>query len=324
MHDHYYSGPLTVETAPVIVELMLRVLGDRPYTFTTLNEGFRPGSSIGLKTQIERLAPEKATSKQAIIAVTHTRASGPPWAQIIVNDTYGVWGFSEHPETFISIDGGSLDRGIYVRQRVGAGHLVHWKVAPLGNPAWMHAHIRSGLSQDNPDTSLQQEKRPMIDVKAIQVLLAEVNDRRGLSLLAKGDLFDRAIGMLQGIIAPTPADHAPTAIDVRPDPEKDWPPVSLSKLVGMQVADITGWLTTEFGDSTFELSEVVFVDGTRLSCEGEHDLPYLVSYGNENSPASYTDALLERIRKERDGDDDDSDDSDDSDAWEPIDLTVRP
>lgn len=134
MHDHYH-GPLTVETAPVIVELMMRVLGDRPYTFTVLNEGFEPSSSMGLKTQIERLAPEKATSKQAIIAVTHTLAGGTPWAQIIVNDTYGVWGFSEHPETFVSIDTGYFDHGIYVRQRVGAGHLVHWKVKPLGDIA---------------------------------------------------------------------------------------------------------------------------------------------------------------------------------------------
>jgi hypothetical protein len=58
--------------------------------------------------------------------------------------------------------------------------------------------------------------------------------------------------------------------------------ISLVKLCGDRIiADIEGYLTTEFGSPVFKMSKVVFTDGTHLDCEGEHDLPYLVEYNRK-------------------------------------------
>lgn len=51
--------------------------------------------------------------------------------------------------------------------------------------------------------------------------------------------------------------------------------ISLEKVHGKAVKDIHGYITTEFGDPTFQISRVVFEDGTFVFAEGEHDLPYL-------------------------------------------------
>lgn len=52
--------------------------------------------------------------------------------------------------------------------------------------------------------------------------------------------------------------------------------IDLAKLVGKEIANISGYITTEFGDPTFQLSRIIFTDGTFLWVEGEHDLPYVV------------------------------------------------
>lgn len=51
--------------------------------------------------------------------------------------------------------------------------------------------------------------------------------------------------------------------------------ISLAKLTGQPVIDIHGYITRNFGESTFQLTRVVFADGTQIQVEGEHDLPYL-------------------------------------------------
>jgi hypothetical protein len=125
-----YHGPFTVEAAPRVLALLQELIGDpaTPYVFTCYNEGFSPESGIGLEGRVERVAPESALNGEAISLTIHERENGgPPWAHIIVCDTYGVWSFSGE-DAYVSI---SLHDGLYVRQRVGAGHLVHWKVKPL-------------------------------------------------------------------------------------------------------------------------------------------------------------------------------------------------
>jgi hypothetical protein len=57
----------------------------------------------------------------------------------------------------------------------------------------------------------------------------------------------------------------------------DWE-LSLVKLAGKSIKDITGYISEEFGTPTFKMHTVVFEDGLEMGCEGEHDMPYLVNY----------------------------------------------
>jgi hypothetical protein len=54
--------------------------------------------------------------------------------------------------------------------------------------------------------------------------------------------------------------------------------LSLVKIAGKAIKDITGYVSTEFDTPTFKLCNVVFEDGSEMGCEGEHDMPYLVNY----------------------------------------------
>lgn len=78
--------------------------------------------------------------------------------------------------------------------------------------------------------------------------------------------------------------------------EHDWQ-LSLVKLVGLKVKDIRGYITTEFGDPVIKLTEIEFEDGTELCCEGEHDMPYVVTYAT-NAPANTDSETLERLYEE--------------------------
>lgn len=62
--------------------------------------------------------------------------------------------------------------------------------------------------------------------------------------------------------------------------------ISLNKLTGKTVLDVQGRLTRECGEITFKLSYITFTDGTKLWCEGEHDMPYVVDYDNSQTPES--------------------------------------
>ena len=57
--------------------------------------------------------------------------------------------------------------------------------------------------------------------------------------------------------------------------------LSLVKLSERKIKDVTGYISEEFGTPTFNLSSVVFEDGSEMGCEGEHDMPYLVNYKKE-------------------------------------------
>ena len=76
--------------------------------------------------------------------------------------------------------------------------------------------------------------------------------------------------------------------------------IGLTKLIDKEVKEIRGYITSDFEDPTFKMTTIEFKDGTFLGCEGEHDSPYLVSYGVEDSPIfckEYTEELLENIQK---------------------------
>jgi hypothetical protein len=64
--------------------------------------------------------------------------------------------------------------------------------------------------------------------------------------------------------------------------------ISLAKMLGKKIKDVRGYISKEFGDLTFKLSNIELEDGTKLSCEGEHDFPYIPDIDDE---------LLENIYK---------------------------
>ena len=57
--------------------------------------------------------------------------------------------------------------------------------------------------------------------------------------------------------------------------------LSLSKLCGGRtIADIHCRISNEFGDPIIKLWAIVFTDGSKLYCEGEHDIAYVTEYGD--------------------------------------------
>lgn len=69
---------------------------------------------------------------------------------------------------------------------------------------------------------------------------------------------------------------------------KDSSNLSLNKLMGKNVVDIEGYVSTEFGEPTFKISQVIFDDGTSVWAEGEHDMPYLTCVDED---------ILDEVRK---------------------------
>lgn len=73
--------------------------------------------------------------------------------------------------------------------------------------------------------------------------------------------------------------------------------IGISKLTGKKIKEIIGYLSTEFGDVTFQVSRLIFEDDTEMGFEGEHDFPYLVDYRSMPQP-NFDDETLERLVKE--------------------------
>ena len=69
-----------------------------------------------------------------------------------------------------------------------------------------------------------------------------------------------------------------SVLDVRPDGTDSDYLVSFTKLVGVPIKDILVSLSSEYGDVSLVLSQVVLEDGRTFFCEGEHDHPYLADY----------------------------------------------
>jgi len=75
--------------------------------------------------------------------------------------------------------------------------------------------------------------------------------------------------------------------------------LSLSKLTGKKIKDIGGYITNEFGEPTFKLCFIEFEDGSQLGCEGEHDMPYTVTFAKWPMPEF--EANIEAANNEEDG-----------------------
>lgn len=54
--------------------------------------------------------------------------------------------------------------------------------------------------------------------------------------------------------------------------------LSLRKLWGKGIKDVTGYICSEFSDPVFKICDIVFEDGTQTSVGGEHDLPFVEDY----------------------------------------------
>lgn len=60
--------------------------------------------------------------------------------------------------------------------------------------------------------------------------------------------------------------------------------IGLTLLIGKKVKEVRGYLSCEYDEPVFLLTKIEFEDGTMLGIEGEHDFPYLVTWGREGSP----------------------------------------
>ena len=52
---------------------------------------------------------------------------------------------------------------------------------------------------------------------------------------------------------------------------------SLTKMSGLKIKDIFGYVSREFDDPVFNITKIVMGDGSKISVEGEHDIAYIPS-----------------------------------------------
>jgi len=69
--------------------------------------------------------------------------------------------------------------------------------------------------------------------------------------------------------------------------------ISLFKLIGKRAVDVRGYLIDDFGDPSFKITKIELEDGAFMGVEGEHDLPYLVTWGGDVQPNFDVDTLYE-------------------------------
>lgn len=92
--------------------------------------------------------------------------------------------------------------------------------------------------------------------------------------------------------------------------------ISLTKLTGLQIKDVQGYISNEFGEPVFKLSRIILENGQEFYCEGEHDFPYLCA-SSENIPG-FDDDTLNLLS----GEEDEYDETYDDDCDEDNDLDV--
>lgn len=63
------------------------------------------------------------------------------------------------------------------------------------------------------------------------------------------------------------------------DDQKDW--LGLTKITGQTIKEVEGYISKEYDDPVFMMTNIILEDGTKISCEGEHDMPYLSPYKAE-------------------------------------------
>ena len=73
---------------------------------------------------------------------------------------------------------------------------------------------------------------------------------------------------------------------------------SFSKLMEKPIVDVYGYIVdTGYQTYVFQISCIVFEDGTQMDVEGEHDLPYVTDTFPEGQP-NYDEETLARLYKE--------------------------
>jgi len=71
--------------------------------------------------------------------------------------------------------------------------------------------------------------------------------------------------------------------------------LGLSLVVGKAIREVRGYVSKPFGpEPRFKLTRIEFEDGSFVSVEGEHDYPYITSYGQTTQPG-IDDETLERL-----------------------------
>ena len=55
----------------------------------------------------------------------------------------------------------------------------------------------------------------------------------------------------------------------------NWTQISLSKLTGLKVKDIQGYISSPYDEPYFTVTRIILEDGQTLSVNGEHDLVYI-------------------------------------------------
>ena len=68
--------------------------------------------------------------------------------------------------------------------------------------------------------------------------------------------------------------------------------LSFNKISKKKIKDMIGYVSTEYGDPTFQISYILFEDGSKQYVEGEHDFPYLIDYDGP------TQEVLDKLSKE--------------------------
>ena len=84
--------------------------------------------------------------------------------------------------------------------------------------------------------------------------------------------------------------------------------IGLSKLTGLKIKDVHGYISHEFGDPVIKVTYIEFEDGQHIGVEGEHDFPYLTPYPKYNVPNMDDETLEELYRQENPNEEDDTDD----------------
>lgn len=69
--------------------------------------------------------------------------------------------------------------------------------------------------------------------------------------------------------------------------------MSLSKLTGKKVVDVTFYIVRQYGSWMMKVCDVVFEDGSTMGVEGEHDFPYLTEYTTYPMPNTDEESLRE-------------------------------
>lgn len=56
---------------------------------------------------------------------------------------------------------------------------------------------------------------------------------------------------------------------------RSFPQISLSKLTGVKIKDVLGYISAEFGEPVFKITQIITETGHTMFTNGEHNIAYL-------------------------------------------------